>query len=390
LCPAVGEFRAQAFVSYAFRQVAEQRRWSWLIKRGQFIMPAVYNTGTVTVTRGSPTVTGSGTTFTAAMVDRQFRAAGNDTPIYTIQEVNSATELTIDQDWGGSTASGQSYEIYQAYVTPPDDFSAFQAVWDPANNWRLHLHRTQNELNIWDSQRSNDGDAYFVAALDYSTSKVGAVEPVLQVRGTGPDPALSDASSYTGPNNAIFTIEVTTGGTVGVAVFQWKKDSGAYTTGVTTATAPVQSLQDGVKIYWPAETYVLGDTFIIRTEALDSVGVPRYELWPHKKAEYVYPYLYEAEPTDLEDPGAVVPRNIRGDVLLEHALAACARWPGDEAKPNPYYDLRLAETHQGRANRMVMDLELADDETHMNDFTRIRDMDFAPYGDATWLQSHAL
>ena len=33
-------------------------------------------------------------------------------------------------------------------------------------------------------------------------------------------------------------------------------------------------------------------------------------------------------------------------------------------------------------------LELADDETQMNDFTRIRDMDFAPFGDAAWLQSH--
>ena len=119
-------------------------------------------------------------------------------------------------------------------------------------------------------------------------------------------------------------------------------------------------------------------------------NISRFELWPHKKAAYVYPYLYESEPADLEDPGAVVPRNIRGDVLFEHALAACARWPGDEAKPNPYYDLRLAETHQGRANRMVIDLELADDETQMNDFTRIRDMDFAPFGDAAWLQSHAL
>lgn len=353
-------------------------------------MPAVYNTGTVTVTRDSPTVTGSGTVFAAAMNNRQFRSSGNDTPIYTIKEVVSATELTIDLPWGGTSASGQSYEIYQAYVTPPDDFSAFQTVWDPANNWRLHLHRTQAEINTWDSQRSNDGDAYFVAALDYSTSRVGTLDAVLQVRGTGPDPTLSDASTYTGPNDAIFTIEVTTGGAVGVAVYQWKKGSGSYTTGVTTATAPVQSLQDGVSIFWPADTYIIGDTFIIRAEALDAVGTPRFELWPHKKAAYVYPYLYESEPTDLEDPGAVVPRNIRGDVLLEHALAACARWPGEETKPNPYYDLRLAETHQGRANRMVMDLERADDETQMSDFSRVRDMDFAPFGDAAWLQSHDL
>lgn len=389
-CPSVGQFRAKSWVNHAFRDIVEQRRWSWLVKRGQFVMPATYNTGTVSVTQGLPTVTGSGTTFTAAMIGRQFRI-GDNSPLYTIQQFNSTTSLTLDADWGAADASAQTYEIYAAYVTPPDDFKSFIAVWDPANNWRLHLHRTQAEVNVWDAQRSNHGDAYFVVAADYTSSRVGSVDPVLQVRGTGPDPSVTSNSSYKGANDAIFTVEVTTGGASGVAVYQWKKDSGSYTTGVTTA-ATAQALQDGISIYWPTETYILGDTFIVRVASQDNPGTPRYELWPHKKSSYVYPYFYERDPDDLEDGGMVVPRSIRGDVILEKALHRAALWPGTETQPNPYYDLKLADRHRAEASRMIRELEISDDETYMADLSYIEEMRMAPlpFGDSKWLQSHAV
>src|SRR5262245_20670763 len=105
----------------AFRRLAETRRWSWLVKFGQFIAPPVYNDGTVTVTQYSTTVTGSGTTFTAAMVGRQFRI-GLTAPIYTIAQYVSATEIALDSPWGGESASGETFQIYQCFYTPPDDF----------------------------------------------------------------------------------------------------------------------------------------------------------------------------------------------------------------------------------------------------------------------------
>jgi hypothetical protein len=157
-CPLAGSFLAREWVSHAFRRLAERRRWSWLMKRGQFLAPAVYNTGTVTVTRGSTTVTGAATVWTALMVDRQFRIGSN--PLYTIVSINVVAQtLVLDQAWGGATAAGSVYESYQSIFAVPTDFHSFVTVWDSKMNWQLHRNYTQNELNTWDSQRASRGQA---------------------------------------------------------------------------------------------------------------------------------------------------------------------------------------------------------------------------------------
>ena len=294
-CPSAGPGLAQDWVSHAFRRVAERRRWSWLLKRGQFLAPATYITGTVNVTRGVATVTGVGTVWTAAMVDRQFRISSS--PIYTIQSVNvGAQTLVIDDVWGGATAALSGYEIYQCYYTVPADFHSFVTLYDPKMNWQLYLNYTQRELNTWDAQRANRGQVYLAASFDYYT------------------PA-----------------------------------------GVT-------------------------------------VPLPRYELWPHQTAEYVYPFLYRSRPPDLEDAAATLPRYLRGDVLLEGALAMAARWPGpSQDKPNPYFSIQLSSMHDARFEQMVMELEKLDDEVYEDDVSYLTasGWPFAPFADSRWLQSHA-
>lgn len=293
-CPSASSLLAKDWIQNVFRQVAERRRWSWLLKYNQFLVPAQYSTGTVTVTRDSASVTGSGTAWTSAMIGRQFRVA-TTVPIYTIATVPSGTSLTLDSNYGGSTAATQAYRIYQCYFTPPTDFHAFQTVWDPAMNWQLTRHTQQNDLNTWDAQRATTGLGYCIAAFDYDTS-----------------------------------------------------------------TPPR----------------------------------PRYEIWPHQTSEYVYPYLYEARCTDLADSGASLPRYIRGDMLVELALAEAARWPGPSIdKPNPYYNLKLSQMHQARGEQMILEAERQDDEVYEQDLMYQKCAGFpyaTPFGDASWLQSHAI
>lgn len=392
-CPAASSLLCRDWVTNSFRQIAERRRWSWKIKFGQFILPALYNTGTVTVTRNSTTVTGSGTSWDYTMVGRQFRLGTS--PIYTISQVNSATSLELDLVWGPATQSAVGYSIYLAYVTPPDDFHSFLTVWDPNFNWQLWLNVGQEEINVWDAQRSNTGNAYLVSARDYSATYSGSVGTTLQVVGSGPAPtSTSQGNGYTGATDGVFVVEVTTGGTSTNAIFKWKKDSGSYLTGIVTDTS-AQDLQDGVAIYWPdTVTYVAGDTFIIRAQANLQGGLPRYELWPQQKAAYVYPFLYECRPNDLGDTGATLPRYIRGDVLLEMSLASAARWPGpSNDKPNPYFNSALAMQHDKRAEFMIMELERQDDETSEIDARyQVLNLPFAPwpFADSSWLQRHAI
>lgn len=168
-CPSAGVFLSRQWVDDAFRDLCRQREWSFLQKRGQFRFNDAYETGTVTVTFGSATVTGSGTTFTAAMVGRQFRT-GVGSPIYTISAYVSATEITLDQVWAGETASAQSYKIYNAYVTVPSDFRDFVSVIDPNYAWKLWPNVQQAVLDAADPQRANAGQPYILSPTSPDTT----------------------------------------------------------------------------------------------------------------------------------------------------------------------------------------------------------------------------
>lgn len=68
---------------------------------------ATYNTGTVAVTNGSKTVTGTGTSWNANVEKGMFLTVGG-VP-YVVSTVDSDTQVTIDREFAASTASGQSY-----------------------------------------------------------------------------------------------------------------------------------------------------------------------------------------------------------------------------------------------------------------------------------------
>lgn len=95
---------------------AKRRAWHakpWRERRavGTLLTVAPYTTGTVT-TDGTTTVTGSGTTWTSAMIGRKF-SLGLSQPWYTISDVPSGTELTLDRAVLEDDVSGGTYIVYQ-------------------------------------------------------------------------------------------------------------------------------------------------------------------------------------------------------------------------------------------------------------------------------------
>lgn len=83
-----------------------------------------YMNGTVTVTNGDTTLVGSGTTFTAGMVGRWFEVTDTTSADYgywyRISGFNSATSLTLENSWQGTTASGLNYRIGQTPEIPEE------------------------------------------------------------------------------------------------------------------------------------------------------------------------------------------------------------------------------------------------------------------------------
>ncbi len=82
-------------------------------RRFKDLSQADYTTGTVSVTLGSTTITGSGTTFTRAMIGDwiQIASPSGDNEWYQISGFTSATVLTLLNPYQGTTVSGASYTI---------------------------------------------------------------------------------------------------------------------------------------------------------------------------------------------------------------------------------------------------------------------------------------
>lgn len=91
-----------------------------------------YTTGTITITNGSTTVTGSGTTFIADMANRwlQVTAPSGDNHWYQIASFTSTTVLVLAAAYNGTTVSGANYTIGEMSIIPEDfqDLSVYDAV----------------------------------------------------------------------------------------------------------------------------------------------------------------------------------------------------------------------------------------------------------------------
>ncbi len=76
------------------------------------------NPGTVALTNGSATVTGSGTNWTSALDGATILFGTNAPAEYTISSVASTTSMTLASNWSGSTGSGVTYAGMPTTFTP--------------------------------------------------------------------------------------------------------------------------------------------------------------------------------------------------------------------------------------------------------------------------------
>lgn len=89
---------------------------------------ADYTTGTVSVTTNTPTITGSGTTWTKAMAENGWirinhnstDSANGDSQWYQISSVNSATSITLMNNYTGATVAAGTYTLGQVSILPED------------------------------------------------------------------------------------------------------------------------------------------------------------------------------------------------------------------------------------------------------------------------------
>lgn len=110
-------------------QDIHQERWWWDERRAVIVTKAPYTTGTVSVTQGSTTVTGSSTAWTTNDAFGYQQATvgdkitlGSSPDVYVISAVGGAGTLTLASRYTGDTLSGAGYAIFQDEYALETDF----------------------------------------------------------------------------------------------------------------------------------------------------------------------------------------------------------------------------------------------------------------------------
>jgi hypothetical protein len=130
--------------------------------RDRNLSVADYSTGTVAVTNNSTTITGSGVTFTPAMVGRWFTVTDPTVSgqgyFYRLGSYVSGSVMNLETVWSGTTSSGVAYNIGEcpeipeeghmllAYGATADFFSNLKNNEDSAARW---------ENRFWTGDPSN-------------------------------------------------------------------------------------------------------------------------------------------------------------------------------------------------------------------------------------------
>lgn len=108
--------------------------------RDKDLTQADYSDGTIELTQGSTTVTGTGTTFTQAMIGRALKVTdGTDGYWYRVSAYTSPTSITLEEPYIGLSGDSKTYKLGESFLFPsewhdaPVDF-ALSRFYEMRNN----------------------------------------------------------------------------------------------------------------------------------------------------------------------------------------------------------------------------------------------------------------
>jgi hypothetical protein len=106
----------------ANKEVQSTWEWPWLYAEYDVPIRAPYTTGTVSITNGTSSVSGSGTTWITSWNGMRLRV-GSDNVDYRVSSITSGTTMTLDQVVNlSSNITNSAYTLYQDSHQMPADF----------------------------------------------------------------------------------------------------------------------------------------------------------------------------------------------------------------------------------------------------------------------------
>lgn len=148
-----------------YHRILDHRKWKGLEVDTVLNTVAVYQAGTIAVTGGSAAVTGTGTTWTAAMTSRKIRVTGRS-EWYTFTRTANTTG-TLDRAYEGDDAAAAEYKIFQNIYALPSAAKLIELLDNPRLGKPM-LSKTQGELSDISAGRIAVGEPQFYAPASES------------------------------------------------------------------------------------------------------------------------------------------------------------------------------------------------------------------------------
>lgn len=176
--PGISPILASTYIKRAWREIRDERNWSFKTAQAGLVCPLAIQTGTCAIVQTSNSIIFDATASTALggfvtgvplITQMQVRFGGG--PLYRMVTVTNIFPLTItlDRPVVEPTNVANSYLVYRAYVSPPvADFSRWDSLDDYANGITIakdRLTRTSVYFDMMDPQRSNSNMAYYLGAI---------------------------------------------------------------------------------------------------------------------------------------------------------------------------------------------------------------------------------
>lgn len=139
-----------SYINTRYRGILACYPWTRLEATAILQTVVKYDTGTIALSVGATALTGTGTTWTAAMTGRRIRIDGRN-EWYTFSYL-SATTGTIDRAYEGTTLTVGTYRIWQPIYSLPSDLDVLESILVPYTHMDLDP-RSQEDIDKSDPSR---------------------------------------------------------------------------------------------------------------------------------------------------------------------------------------------------------------------------------------------
>lgn len=116
------------FINNRYAQISTLQHWSWLYQEYDFLFKEPYSTGTISLEKGSQTVTGTGTAWNANVVPNCILWLPTLDQTYLISEVTSNSTLVLEGQFAGEDVSDLNYEILKPIYSMPSNLEHVQGI----------------------------------------------------------------------------------------------------------------------------------------------------------------------------------------------------------------------------------------------------------------------